>query len=252
MSIRLVAVDLDGTLLTGGRIPAASVAALDRLADSGIAWCVATARAGGRIIRQREVLAPTAGWIWSYGARGEHGDWSHDASISASIMHEVLSLVDEVDSGAKVGVERGETLYHDRGYPVVARPERSCLVTTREAMASAGCEMVRVHASAGIAAKLMVASDEQGLRVRCWPVGPDTYVEITSGWAAKVRALQMLAIHLGLRRGEVAMIGDGLSDAAALDWAGRGVAIAGGDPVAVAAADAVAGDFIEALATAVR
>lgn len=252
MSIRLVAVDLDGTLLVDGRIPDASVTALNQLAERNIAWCVATGRAGGRIIRQREVLSPTAGWIWSHGARGEHGHWSHEASIPASIMNDVLSMVDNIDSDAKVGVERGETLYHDPGYPVVVRPERSCLVTGRDAMASDGCEMVRVHARAGIASKVMVAAAEQDLPVRCWPVGPDTYVEITSGWAAKVRALQMLAIHLGLSRAEMAMIGDGVSDVSALDWAGRGIAIAGGDPVAIGFADAVAGDFIEALEVAIR
>ena len=246
-ALRLVVVDLDDTLLTGGAVHPSSTWLLDGLAERGIRWCVATGRATGRLVRYFGELEPTAGWVWSHGALARCGSWSHEALVAPGHTQVLLGLIDRVAPEATVGVESGSTLYHDRGYPVVRRPERECVSVGREQMAVLSPQMVRVHAEPGIGDRLKVAAAAERLPIQCWQVGPDTYVEVTSGWATKLRTVQMLTFELGIKRGQVAMIGDGIADVGLLSWAGRSVAMVGGHPYAVDAAQGTADDVAGAL-----
>lgn len=250
MSIRLIVIDLDDTLLHGEEAAEASLAALRGLLP-GVRWCVATGRPDGRLIALREVLVPTAGWIWSHGARGSFGPWGRMVLLNPARTVDLLeALVWELPE-ARIAVERGTTIFHDPGYPVVARPGgRRMVEVDRVQMLGSFGEMMRVHAPDGFA-RVRSLLVERELPFHAWDVGPDSYAEVTSTAATKVLAVQELARHLGVEPEEVAMIGDGHSDAAVLAWAGRGVAIAGGHRSALEAADVVADGFVEAVKLAV-
>lgn len=249
--LRLVVVDFDDTLLSGGVVRPLSVQLLAELADYRVWWCVATGRSTGRLVGYFGELEPTAGWVWSHGALARWRAWSYEALLPPLHTGSLLELVRRVEPGAKVGLEWGSTLYHDRGYPVVRRPERECVPLSREQMAVMSPQMVRVHGEPGVGDRLVAAAAEYQLPVRCWPVGSDAYVEVTAESATKLLAVQRLAAELGVDRSQVAMIGDGVSDVELLSWAGRSVAMRGGHACAVAAAQAVADDVDEALSMVV-
>ena len=61
--------------------------------------------------------------------------------------------------------------------------------------------------------------------------------------SSKSLAVAWLASHLDVPQAQVLAIGDGSNDVDMLAWAGLGVAIAGGDPEALSAADVIAPPF---------
>lgn len=65
------------------------------------------------------------------------------------------------------------------------------------------------------------------------------FCEVAAPEAGKANALSALADSLGIERRSVVAVGDGPGDAEMLAWAGLGVAIDGGHPEALAAADRV-------------
>ncbi len=65
------------------------------------------------------------------------------------------------------------------------------------------------------------------------------YLEVLPEAATKGRALARVAERLGIVQEAVAAVGDGENDAEMLAWAGWGMAMGGGHPAALAAADVV-------------
>lgn len=82
------------------------------------------------------------------------------------------------------------------------------------------------------------------------------YVEISPPGATKASALEYLTTTLGIRREEVAAVGDNENDLAMLAWAGIGVAVRDATPAAVAVSDYVtrfgAGDGVVELLRLIR
>lgn len=72
---------------------------------------------------------------------------------------------------------------------------------------------------------------------------PDTGThsgEIQLAGLHKAVGVQIVAAHLGVARADVVAFGDGANDVEMIAWAGTGVAIRGGNPGALAVADALA------------
>jgi Cof subfamily protein (haloacid dehalogenase superfamily) len=65
------------------------------------------------------------------------------------------------------------------------------------------------------------------------------YLEVLPAAASKGAALRRVVGRLGIPREAVAAVGDGENDADMLAWAGLGMAMGGGHPAAIAAADVV-------------
>lgn len=226
--IRLVAVDLDGCLYDrDGDFPEASIAALDALADQGILWCVATGRALGRLDEARERLRPTAGWIYAYGARAQYFPedgqlpWGRVAALGKVDLLAIGGLLSARFPDAVMGVDGGETLYCDAGYPQVPWPGRRYRVVERDYFVPGYGDMVRIHCSQARAVVEEIYAKQMPVRV--WDLGYSDYIEITHATASKLIALAMLATHLGVKDDEVAAIGDAHADAGMLKWAKLGV-----------------------------
>ena len=66
------------------------------------------------------------------------------------------------------------------------------------------------------------------------------FCEILSPCAGKDKALDWLCKQMDIDSNEVVAFGNGLNDLEMLSWAGRGVAIEGGEPEALAVSSAVA------------
>ena len=64
-------------------------------------------------------------------------------------------------------------------------------------------------------------------------------LELSAAGVTKASTLARVCEHVGVGAGEVLAFGDMPNDTAMLSWAGRGYAVAGADPLAVAAADEV-------------
>lgn len=63
------------------------------------------------------------------------------------------------------------------------------------------------------------------------------FVEVMAEGVTKATGLARLCEHLGIDRADVVAFGDALNDVEMLRWAGRGVAMAGAEPVVREAAD---------------
>lgn len=74
----------------------------------------------------------------------------------------------------------------------------------------------------------------------CEPVvSGASWLEVARGGVTKASALARVATHLDIDHSQVVAIGDNINDVAMLRWAGWGVAVANGTPEARAAADHV-------------
>lgn len=249
MDIRLVAVDLDGCLLNP-ELETESLAALNALEAEGIKWCVATGRAAGRCSGLRERLHPSAGWVMAHGGRVEHGVYSRTAPVAPNELAELIVLLEAEWPDAVMAVDRDEIIYRDPEYPLPHRIGRQSAVVDRDTMTVCGPDMIRIWGDRIDA--LPRALDASGLRLRCWDVGPEDYLELTAPIATKEAALRYLCDCLGLEASQVAAIGDGHSDAGMLLWSGRGVTLPWAHVAALGAADLVAeGGFRSALRLAV-
>ncbi|MBX6384352.1 MAG: HAD family phosphatase [Microbispora sp.] len=232
MRFRLVACDLDGTLLNGsGKLTDAVCAALWRAADAGVALAVITARP------RRDVdpavldrVPASAHWAYSNGAlvrRPGTDDVRRLAGIPVAEVSRILSVLraarphwsyalDLRDSTALLGafpeevarrwnrVVRCASLSH---LPVNESPSK-ILVHTGTVCTGAVVDEVQ-----GLLGDGAVATASGG-----------RFVEIGPPAAGKAAALRWICADLGVRHADVVAVGDGLNDRAMLRLAGLSAA----------------------------
>lgn len=256
--IRLVATDLDHTLLRGDRtVSDRTVAALRSARRAGITVVPVTAR---NVVGVRAVNARTGfdGWaVCGNGAYAVHLGISDDRSAEPLFATEATP-----DALRRVVAT------------VRARFPRACFAAVREC----GARFIAEDAYAALASATDHSRDPASMeratvddlvdapavklvfRAPDVPVdvlfdkvsallAEDTGVELTMSGApfvelmaagvSKATGLARLCSHLGVAPGEVLAVGDGLNDIPMLRWAGRGVAVANAGPDVRAAADEV-------------
>ncbi len=260
--IRLIASDLDGTLLgQNGRIHPDNVTVLRAAMAQGVHFCVATGRtaaSGGRIALQEGF--PGAAVI---GANGSH---VLDAPGGSTVALHTLS-----DTSARAVVEaikrhgfdiclyvEHAVIYDTHGMyarhanyeyspPDVFAPEKLSHPTeTGFHHNFCGQDALEAGLSAG-ALKLFTSfrpGEEaafQALKAECAAIPGIT---LTSSWidnfeimpegVSKGTALAELAARLGIAREEVAAFGDNENDLTMLEWAGHGYAMRNATPEVLA------------------
>jgi Cof subfamily protein (haloacid dehalogenase superfamily) len=262
MNIRLLAVDLDGTvMLPGDYIRPAVRDALSEARDQGIRVILATGRMVQSAERYVNDLNLGPGPVICYNGAGVAEvpgrrfwfletlpDGAARAVVDRALVDDYLLQIyvgQEVwasreDARVRRYVESNHVAIWVRGphdichWPsppikilIQDRPER--LAVLRRDLDALGLPGIR-----------LVASQRD-------------YLEVLPAEAGKGRALAKVAERLGIPRSAVAAAGDGENDADMLAWAGFGIAMGQGHPAAKAAADVVAPPVQEdGLAVAIR
>lgn len=241
--IRLVATDLDGTLLrTDGTVSDRSVAALQAAVTAGITVVFATGRPPRYLDHVLERTGVAARVICGNGALVWDPTTAEPVLVRGfadGVVADVVARIRAVLPGVAFAVEQVRGLSHEHAYtPAVSTPG-----TRRVVLEDVLDEPVL---------KLLVRGPDDDLdRLRSLVSAAvdgeaevtfsSTYrlplLELSARGVDKGSALAAYADTLGLVPAQVAAVGDMPNDVAMLRWAGTGVAVAGAHPDAVAAAD---------------
>lgn len=251
LSIRLLALDLDGTLLdSDGRVPAANVDAIARAIEAGVTVALATGR---RYEFARPIFERLPGpltLILSNGAvvKTAAGDTIVRHLLPRAVAHDVLTRVPEYRDGAAVVFDRpreGQVVFEaiDWAHPRHARffasnrpflsavhPLEHCLTEDPvQVMFSGGCRTMRE-----VFERLQ---DEAPDGQRPYEVALTEYVhrdfslvDVIREGCSKGAALAALAAALGVPAREVMAVGDNLNDLPMLEFAGQPVLMANALP----------------------
>jgi len=245
---RLAAIDLDGTLLRSDRtVSDRSRAAIASARTAGIEVVVATARSP----RSARELAADAGIgglaICANGATVydlDSGKIVEHTPLPADAAHILVRGLRERFPDVVFGWEYelrfgSEPAYEAQRDPTWwPRPEGSY----------EPCDPLEWELPVTkLLARLPDGDLEQVLAVAAELAGDDAsttlagtaFVELAAAGVGKDAALARLAEEMGVRAEEVVAFGDHVTDAAMLEWAGHGVAVANAHPAALAVADEI-------------
>ena len=249
MSIRLLALDIDGTLLPPGgghtALPDAAITSvISRLSAAGVVVALAsgrmfpgTARIATHLQLQTPLICQQGASIHAPDGRVTHR-FAIEHDIALDLVHYARAhswpfawfdatryLVSSPNSASTEyalvsGIEQ----------ELHTHPERTEVLPTGIDIISTPTEATRIHA-------LMQARYGDRVHLLDFP----SVTAAHAPGASKGQALALLAQQLGIAQAEVMAIGDSVNDASMLRWAGRGVTLPHADRYARDAADEVLG-----------
>jgi Cof subfamily protein (haloacid dehalogenase superfamily) len=241
---RLVATDLDGTLLDPcGELSRRTREVLDRLDERGVTFVVVTARP----LRWMTDLWPVVG-------RHGLGIVSNGAivyDVAEDRIHELegievdagLALVSAIRAalpGAAFAFELVSGFAHEPGYDEPHHvPDGSPSGPAEDVLTSTAVKvLVKAPGTAPEALRDAVTAAVGDRATATWSV--DGLVEVSAAGVTKATALARVCGRLGVPAAEVVAFGDMPNDLAMLEWAGTSYAVANAHPSVLAAADHVA------------
>lgn len=255
--VRMIAFDLDGTLLTTDkRLTDETRRTLEQAAKRGILLVPATGRPLTGMPAEVLGIAGVRYAITANGARvvsAEDGKILREKLISVEKARKVLDIYGEYDALREIYYDgqgymearQMEQLDHYVPDPNMAkymRNTRKCVPDLMEKFRQENRAMDKVQAVFACAGE-----KEQAFR-RIWEMegveatGALSYnIEVTAGGINKGEALLWLAGELGIDREEILAFGDGVNDADMIRAAGIGAAMEVSVPEVRAAADILAG-----------
>jgi len=209
----VVAVDLDGTLLDSSGDPLAPgiEAALQDLPDTGVTLCVCTGRPTDFALAAARALGVDRGYVIAYGGAETRSLGAGEVIERVALPAGLVEMTQEVARELGLNV----TLHDSPAGPlrlVLTGPDQHVAGAVLALQKTIGDAAVLLRPSAGV-------------------------VAVQSAAATKARALSGLVKRLGIVGDAVAYLGDGDDDAAALAWAGLGIAVGSASNEAIAAAD---------------
>lgn len=249
--IRLIATDLDGTLLDGaGRVSARTRAALDAARAAGIATVPVTARQpiGVRPIAEQAGFDDWA--LCGNGAYGVHlrtGEHLFAEEIPADVQRQLAEALRAVIPDLLFASVRdaGERFVAQEGYAAVAdfsdhkrHPQSMGGVSLDAVVEAPSLKLVIRHASMPTE-QILDALQALGLTGFEATLSGAPFVEVMAQGVTKATGLAQVCTRLGVDQSEVLAFGDALNDLEMLQWAGRGVAVANALEVVRDAADEV-------------
>ena len=247
--VRLVALDLDGTLFDDGKrvshVTAEAIRDVVRRGEAKV--CLVTARPPRSVRAVWEELGLDTPSIHYNGAL----TWDATRRISlrhkplrGGICREMATVAREVHPEVIVHAEVMDKWYTDRD-------DRSHVTETAKLFEPDGVVPLE-ECLKGSVTKLMFLADEGPLKAveeaiaagfagRVTMVRTDRdLIQITAPSVGKARALASLAAYLEVPQVDVLAVGDALNDHGMIRWAGRGVAMGNAHPDVKAVADWVA------------
>jgi Cof subfamily protein (haloacid dehalogenase superfamily) len=252
MPIKLLAVDLDGTLVADlHTIPSRTQAAIKATVAQGVIVTIATGREY-EITHQFANLLGLTGPIICF-----QGAVIQDAHTGASIASETLSLAAThrlIDVSRSLNVTltlygsgiayseqmtpQGKIFFNNIGTTMIEVKDLKQAVTNRPIK---GMIIHSPEEGEAICAQLQANLDGVLKVFRSL----ENLIEITAANVSKGHALATLAAHYGIDQGDVMAIGDQDNDVDMIAWAGIGVAMGNASPNAKAAADHIAPPLAE-------
>ena len=250
-SIRLIATDLDGTLIgADGQVSAPTRAALDAARDAGIRTVPVTAR---QPIGLRPIAAQAGFDDWALcgnGAYGVHlttGEHLFAEEIPAEVQQELAeALLAAIPGLAFASVrDAGEGFVAQEGYAALAQlsdhkrdPATMGGVPLADVLGAPSLKLVIRHPSVPIP-EIFEALQALGLTGFEVTLSGAPFVEVMAQGVTKATGIAQVCARLGIDRHEVLAFGDALNDLEMLEWAGHGVAVANAIDVVRDAADEV-------------
>jgi Cof subfamily protein (haloacid dehalogenase superfamily) len=245
---RLVALDLDGTLLrTDGTVSERTRRALTQVAAAGVELVVVTARPP-RFVRpvasQLDVGAVSGSMalcsiaLCSNGAIEFDlgtGTWQAVRPLPLATARRTVAAL----SGPGVGfaVETGDRVVHEPGFPTGDGADVRLAVSDLEQMWVVGRPIVKLLARSvtlGADDLLAAAVAALGHEVECTHSGGRGLLEISASGVSKVAGLVRLCERRGITAQQVMAFGDAPNDLAMLRWASTGYAVANAHPAVLA------------------
>jgi Cof subfamily protein (haloacid dehalogenase superfamily) len=245
---RLVAIDLDGTLLRSDRtVSDRSREAIAAVRSRGIEVVIATARSP-RGVRDLAAAAGIDGLaICANGATVydlDAGRIVTHTPLPAATAHVLVAGLRERFPDIVFGWEYELRFGSEPAYEA----QRDATWWPRAADSFEPCDplewslpmtkLIGRLPTAELEAALAIAIELGGADASATLAG-DKFVELAAPGVGKEAALAVVAADLGLRAGDVVAFGDHLTDTAMVAWAGHGVAVANAHPAVLAVADEV-------------
>lgn len=250
--VRLLACDLDGTLLgPGGSGLESAKEVVDYCKSRGVAFTIATGRVFGSVRKYLSYLEIDAPVITNGGAM-----------VAALDREPLMEKTIDPDVALRIaGYLRGERLpfYFIAGKDMFTEwdgPETGQysanisfdikVVPSLDSMGIAPTQIaVRVPPEKALGHVTAFRADWSPAAVTVLLSLPHL-IEFQAGGVSKAGALQFLAAELGIDREEVLAVGDGLNDLDMLAWAGRCACVGNAHPqVAALVGEVAAGSFAE-------
>ncbi len=245
--VRLVAIDLDGTLLRSDHsISVRARTAIEGLRAAGAEVVVATARSP-RSVREIAHDAGIGGVaVCANGAIVydlDRDEIRHHVVLETQVAHRLVSGLRERVPGIAFGWELelrfgSEPAYEELREPAWPRPSDSYPPCDALAWVDPVTKLLAKAPGADLELVLSIARELAGSDASATLAG-SAFVEMAAPGVGKERALEELAAELGIDPAESVAIGDHLTDVGMISWAGLGVAVANAHPDVIAAADYV-------------
>jgi Cof subfamily protein (haloacid dehalogenase superfamily) len=251
--VRLVAVDLDGTLIGPDlKISDVDRKAIERAAAAGVEICIATGRLFSAGVPFANALGVQGHLIPLNGAAVfdiASAEMVRAVPLDASVAREALEATRA--AGMRPQLYFGDRLYLDgsdersdeylrlsRVVPVMVPDLAGLLVGTPPGPGP--MKFLAIGDPSTVQTQVQILGARFGKRANVFRSLPQ-YLEVTDPRADKATALQWVAAQRKLERNAVAAIGDADNDAPMLKWAGRSFAVANGSALAKESAQRVVG-----------
>lgn len=246
---RLVATDLDGTLLRpDGTVSPRTAAALARATARGATVVLVTGRPPRRLPEVATGLACHPLAVCANGAlvlEVATGAVVHHHPIDPTTAAAAVARLRAVLPEAVFAVERPERFGHEPGYPLAfAVPEDTVVARAEELVVEGATKLLaRLLGGGGdeLAPETLLdqAATALGDLVEVSTSSRDGLLEMAAPGVTKAFALAGLAGELGVAAEETVAFGDMLNDLPMLEWAGHAVATANAHRLVREAADEV-------------
>ncbi len=243
--MRLIATDLDGTLLRGDlSISARSREVFARSRAVGIVVALASARPPrfvARFAREAGIggLAICSNGAIIYDLDGDATIESRplDCTVVVRLIHELHAALGEVC----FGFERGSHFACEPAWAALSRHPLEAETVVGDALALAAEPAVKLLVRHPMQRPEELLAVVQGIaEADAIPTHAGSpYLELSAPGVHKAAALAALCARLGIPAEDVVAFGDMPNDVVMLRWAGCGVAMANAHPDVLAAADAV-------------
>jgi Cof subfamily protein (haloacid dehalogenase superfamily) len=246
-SIRLIGIDVDGTLLDSrGEMPPANIEAIRAAVDAGIHVALVTGRSYPWARPVADPLPSTVSLIVSSGAveRGKDGSTYARRLLDREVARSLLAATPDFRHSAALIFDRDterqmifETMdwahpsrqaYWARNRSLIAQAtplEDALTEDPIQVMFNGGVETMR-----GLARWLDARANGFAVSLTEYPARDFSLIDVTSPLATKGRALAWRAAQLGLGPEQVMAVGDNYNDLEMLEFAGCAVVMANAVP----------------------